>query len=198
MVEEAADALGFFANEQRALITACRQLLSRQPGVGPLWWLCNRLVLSKDPRAEASLVLEECWNFSPSGHLESIGMDPGAVIVVHTDAAGVDAGELDTGRKGGGRGASRSALVSVDTIQQIDEAHSTGLAVWIVMGPGVWLPTMVWEEVKERCGADQRNDWTIVDLDRMTGIHTPDGKIAPDQLGPSTMPVAPELLVRLN
>ena len=66
------------------------------------------------------------------------------------------------------------------------------------MGPGVWLPTVIWEEVKARCDADQRNDCTIVDLNRINGIHTPEGKVAPDQLVPSTMSVAPELLVRLN
>ncbi len=186
LVEEAADALGFFANEPRALITACRQLLSRQPGVGPLWWLCNRLVLAQNPRTEARLVLEEHWGFDSGVGPQVTEEDFEKPLVVWTDAAGIDDG-------GAGQ-----ALVSREALHQIDEAESTGRPVWIVMGPGVWLPTVIWEEVKARCDADQRNDCTIVDLNRINGIHTPDGKVAPDQLAPSTMSVAPELLVRLN
>ncbi len=193
LVEEAADALGFFANEQRALITACRQLLSRQPGVGPLWWLCNRLVLASNPRVEARLVLEDCWQFSAMQHRETAELNTEIGVVIHTDAAGTDEPVM-----AGGPDVSRQSLVSSDTIRQIDEAETAGLTVWLVMGPGVWLPTLVWKEVKARCHADPRNDLVVLDLDRVDGVLRPDGKVTPDQLAPSAMPVAPELLVRLN
>ncbi len=59
LVEEAAAALRVFANDPAGLLTACKRLLTRQPAVGPLWWLCTRLVLSGDPRREGRSVVDE-------------------------------------------------------------------------------------------------------------------------------------------
>ncbi len=59
LVEEAASALRIFGRDPAGLLTGCRRLLTRQPAVGPLWWLCTRLVLSADQRTEATLVVEE-------------------------------------------------------------------------------------------------------------------------------------------
>jgi len=53
LVEEAASALRVFGRDSAGLLTASRRLLTRQPGVGPLWWLCSYLILSNDPQAEA-------------------------------------------------------------------------------------------------------------------------------------------------
>ena len=59
LVAEAASALRIFGNDPAGLLTGCRRLLTRQPAIGPLWWLCTRLVLSTDQRAEARLAVEE-------------------------------------------------------------------------------------------------------------------------------------------
>lgn len=59
LVAEAASALRIFGRDPAGLLTGCRRLLTRQPAVGPLWWLCTRLVLSADQRSEARLVVEE-------------------------------------------------------------------------------------------------------------------------------------------
>ncbi|MDH3293463.1 MAG: hypothetical protein OER95_03970 [Acidimicrobiia bacterium] len=59
LVEEAAGALRVFANDPAGLLTACKRLLTRQPAVGPLWWLCTRLVLSADTRSERRHVIDE-------------------------------------------------------------------------------------------------------------------------------------------
>lgn len=59
LVEEAASALRIFGRDPAGLLTGCRRLLTRQPAVGPLWWLCTRLVLSADQRSEARLVVSE-------------------------------------------------------------------------------------------------------------------------------------------
>ena len=53
LVQEAAGALRVFGSEPAGLLTACRRLLSRQPTVGPLWWLSSRMVCSPDPWAES-------------------------------------------------------------------------------------------------------------------------------------------------
>jgi hypothetical protein len=59
LVQEAAGALRVFAHDPAGLLTAARRLLWRQPGVGPLWWLCARLVTAADPAAEARVALGE-------------------------------------------------------------------------------------------------------------------------------------------
>ncbi len=59
LVQEAASALGVFRNDPPAMVTAARRLLTRQPAVGPLWWMCSRLTMSDDPWAEARDIVEE-------------------------------------------------------------------------------------------------------------------------------------------
>ena len=58
LVQEAASALSVFDRDLGALLTACRRLLTRQPAVGPLWWMSSRLVTGADTRAEARAVVE--------------------------------------------------------------------------------------------------------------------------------------------
>lgn len=59
LVQEAASALGVFRRDRAGLVTAARRLLTRQPTVGPLWWMCSRLTTSADPWNEARAVVEE-------------------------------------------------------------------------------------------------------------------------------------------
>jgi len=69
LVEEAAGALRIFGDDPAGLLTACKRLLTRQPTVGPLWWLCTRLLLSGEPRIEARSVITELRSDPTSGHL---------------------------------------------------------------------------------------------------------------------------------
>ena len=50
---EAASALGAFADEPAALVTACRRLVDRQPTCGPGWWVAARVLSSAEPSREA-------------------------------------------------------------------------------------------------------------------------------------------------
>jgi hypothetical protein len=59
LVQEAASALSVFSRDPGAMLTACRRLLTRQPSVGPLWWMCARLVTAADAREEARLIIDE-------------------------------------------------------------------------------------------------------------------------------------------
>lgn len=59
LVEEAAQALSMFGRDPQALLVACKQLLTRQPTVGGLWWLCSRMLLASDARAEARAVVAD-------------------------------------------------------------------------------------------------------------------------------------------
>ena len=59
LVQDAALALGGFADDPAALVTACRSLVDRHPAAGPVWWLAARVLTSPDPAAEAWRVVEE-------------------------------------------------------------------------------------------------------------------------------------------
>lgn len=56
LVRETAGALMSFAREPQGLVTACRRMISRQPGSGPLLWLASRVLSAGDPGRE----LREC------------------------------------------------------------------------------------------------------------------------------------------
>lgn len=62
LAEEAAWTLGELGEQEPiALITACRRLLQRHPGCGPLWWASARLVVANDPlEAGRRAALELC------------------------------------------------------------------------------------------------------------------------------------------
>ncbi len=81
LVQEAASALGVFRNEPAAMVTAARRLLTRQPAVGPLWWLCSRLTMSNDPWAEARLIVEEIRSDSTDRELAH-SLPDGATVVL--------------------------------------------------------------------------------------------------------------------
>lgn len=53
VVQEAAAALTGLGPDPAGLVTACRRLVERHPGVGPLWWLTSRVLCAADPMAEA-------------------------------------------------------------------------------------------------------------------------------------------------
>src|ERR1700722_7187465 len=54
LAAEAAWGLAALASEEpAAVLPACRRLLERQPGCGPLWWLCARILTAGDPAGEA-------------------------------------------------------------------------------------------------------------------------------------------------
>ncbi len=59
LVQEAASALSVFSRDPGAMLTACRRLLTRQPAVGPLWWMSARMVTCADARREARQIIED-------------------------------------------------------------------------------------------------------------------------------------------
>ena len=81
LVQEAASALGVFRHDPPALVTAARRLLTRQPAVGPLWWMCARLIMSDDPWREARAVSDELRDDSSARELAH-ALPDGATVVV--------------------------------------------------------------------------------------------------------------------
>lgn len=49
VLREAAISLARFADDQPALVTACRRLVDRHPANGPVWWLAASMLTSIDP-----------------------------------------------------------------------------------------------------------------------------------------------------
>ncbi len=66
LVREAASALNVFQNEPQALLVGTKSLLTSQPGVGPLWWMCSHLLAASDTRAgfekiESEIQADRTW-----------------------------------------------------------------------------------------------------------------------------------------
>ncbi len=53
LAREAAGALGGVRDDPAAMVLACRRLIERHPGIGPIWWLAARVLAAGDPPAEA-------------------------------------------------------------------------------------------------------------------------------------------------
>lgn len=49
LVRETAGALAAFDGDPAGMVTACRRVISRHPGSGPLWWLCARVLTATEP-----------------------------------------------------------------------------------------------------------------------------------------------------
>ena len=82
LVEEAASALSIFGREPAAMLTASRRLLTRQPAVGPLWWMCARMVTAADARAVAREVAREIREDRTGRHLVDSLTDGATVAIV--------------------------------------------------------------------------------------------------------------------
>ncbi len=81
LVQEGAAALAALGDDRAALLLACRRLLERHRGSGPLWSLCARMLCSDDPRSEAWACTEEIDGDETAAHLAS-ELLPDATVVV--------------------------------------------------------------------------------------------------------------------
>ncbi|MEM7273417.1 MAG: hypothetical protein AAF547_10090 [Actinomycetota bacterium] len=81
LVQEAASALSVFGNDPGAMLTACRRLLTRQPGIGPLWWMCARMVTAADARTEARAVIEDLRS-DRTGRELAAALPDGATVAI--------------------------------------------------------------------------------------------------------------------
>lgn len=59
LTREAANALLGFSDDPAGLVTACRRLIDRHAGCGPLWWLAARALCAGDPVAEIHRAADE-------------------------------------------------------------------------------------------------------------------------------------------
>jgi hypothetical protein len=81
LVQEAASALAFFADDRAGLLTAARRLLTRQPTIGPLWSLGARMAMADEPRAEARQVIRD-HRSDPTADVVVAAVPDGARVLI--------------------------------------------------------------------------------------------------------------------
>lgn len=81
LTQEAASALSVFARDPHALLTGARSLLAKQAAVGPVWWMCSRLLVDSDARDAARHITRELQDDPTPGALDEAIVD-GATIVI--------------------------------------------------------------------------------------------------------------------
>ncbi|MGI9595473.1 MAG: hypothetical protein ACR2QK_04900 [Acidimicrobiales bacterium] len=81
LVQEAASALSVFSRDPGAMLTACRRLLTRQPAVGPLWWMCARMVTCGDARSEARSIIDDLHE-DRTGRELAHGIPDGSTVAI--------------------------------------------------------------------------------------------------------------------
>jgi hypothetical protein len=82
LVQEAAGGMASFGRDPAGLVTACRRTIDRQPGVGPLWWLCARMLSSTDPRSEGRQAVHDLHEDSTADETAMALPDAATVVVL--------------------------------------------------------------------------------------------------------------------
>ena len=81
LVREAAAGMAAFGHDPAGLVTTCRRVVDRQPGVGALWWLCARMLTSNDPRIEGRRAIVEISE-DPTADELALALPDAATVVV--------------------------------------------------------------------------------------------------------------------
>ena len=80
LVREAASALGSLRADHPDLVIACRRIVERHPEVGPLWWMCARLLTADDPHELAFTIADEVDD-DPATHRIAASFEDGATVL---------------------------------------------------------------------------------------------------------------------
>lgn len=82
LAQEAAAALADLGDDPAGLVLACKRLVDRHPGAGPLWSMCARVLSAGDPRQEAWRCLSELDDDLTASHVVALLPDDATVTVV--------------------------------------------------------------------------------------------------------------------
>jgi len=143
LVSEAAHALGAFDDDPAGLVAAARRLVARHPAVGPMWWLCSRVLVAADPAVEGrravweidadptaavlaaslpdeAIVLVVGWpdtvvtGLARRGDVEVLAADDGTGVDIGRLLGRVDIDVVDVSTEGLGAAAARAELVILE------------------------------------------------------------------------------------
>lgn len=200
LAAEAAWALGDLAlHEESAVLPACRRLLDRHPGCGPLWWVAARILTAGDPAQEAEHCADALQSDPTSdllGDLLRGDLDAGRRAVRHGGVGDVASAEIvvvevDAIGPGG-------ALVDVDDVGLMEAARALEVPVWVEAGVGRVMPPRLWEAMVRRVEAAHiHRTASVVGLDGVEVVAGPVGvQTVSVALASSDCPEPGELLAR--
>jgi len=196
LAAEAAWALGDLAlHEEPAVLPACRRLLDRHPGCGPLWWVAARILTAGDPVEEAERCVDALESDATSDLLrEDIGGDRRAVRhggVGDVASADVVIVEVDAIGPGG-------MVLDADDMGLIEAARAVEVPLWVEAGVGRVMPPKLWDAVVRRLEkAHIPRSGSVVGLDGVARVAGPFGvQAVPIALAHTDCPEPAELLAR--
>lgn len=152
LVQEAAGALSALGPDPAGLVTACRRLVERHPGVGPMWWLASRVLCAADPVAEAWRASAEIEADATPAALAAAFPDAATVAMVGWPEQVVEAvrrrGDADVllvsggGESGGLSRRLRAAGVGVDDVADAGLGAAVAAADLVVLEAGALGPAL--------------------------------------------------------
>ncbi len=80
LVREAAAALASLRADPANLVISCRRIVERHPEVGPLWWMCARLLTTDDPTMLAWEIADQIDD-DPTPRVLAAAFDDGATVL---------------------------------------------------------------------------------------------------------------------
>lgn len=194
LAAEAAWALADLAvREGPAVLPACRRLLDRHPGCGPMWWVAARILTAGDPVDEG----ERCGDALESDETDELLDEavPAGTRVIRrggvSDVASADIVVVQVDAIGPG-----GMVVDGDVLGLLEAARVVEVPVWVEAGVGRILPARMWEALARKLTATPNiRSGVIVDSAGVERIAGPSGVQAPRlALAGSDCPEPPELL----
>jgi len=156
LAAEAAWALGDLAlHEQAAVLPACRRLLDRHPGCGPLWWVAARVLTAGDAVEEAERCADALES-DPTAELLAEDLCGDRRAVRHGgvgDVAGADVVVIEVDALG-----PSGMVVDHDDLGLLEAARTLEVPVWAEAGVGRVMAPRLWEALVRRVedATDQR------------------------------------------
>jgi hypothetical protein len=195
LAAEAAWALADLSErEPQAVLPACRRLIDRHPGCGPMWWVAARIVTSGDPVTEGEWCADalEC---DPTDELLDDAL-PGDARVVRRggvgDVASADIVVVRVDALGPG-----SMVVDPDVVGLLDAARAIEVPIWVEAGIGRILPARLWDALTRKVSLAASRGGVLVDITGVVRVVGPNGAQVPRvALASSDCPEPPELLAR--
>jgi hypothetical protein len=193
LAAEAAWALADLAvREGPAVLPACRRLLDRHPGCGPMWWVAARILTAGDPVDEG----ERCGDALESDETDELldeAVPPGARVVRRGGVGEVASADIvvvqvDAIGPGG-------MVVDGDVLGLLEAARVVEVPVWVEAGVGRILPPRLWEALTRKLAASPTvHAGVVVGLAGVERVAGPSGVQAPRlALAGTDCPEPPEL-----
>ncbi|HXQ60718.1 MAG TPA: hypothetical protein VN796_00220 [Acidimicrobiales bacterium] len=194
LAAEAAWALADLAvREPSAVLPACRRLLDRHPGCGPMWWVAARILTAGDPVAEGERCADalEC---DQTDELLDEALPPGARVVRRggvSDVASADIVVVQVDAFGAG-----GMVVDADVLGLLEAARAVEVPVWAEAGVGRILPPRLWDALARKLeSAVDARAGVVADLAGVERVVGPSGAQPPRlALAGTDCPEPPELL----